>query len=113
MATYQKTSQFKRGDTFGMTCTYEVDGVATELTAQTIASQLRTESGKLINNLLCIIDADQANNPGKFYLSLLDPTDSELFPAPASVYCDIQITTGETINSSSTFIIPVVVDITR
>lgn len=113
MATYQKTSQFKRGDTFGITCTYQIDGVPTALVSQTLASQLRTESGKLINNLVCTKDADQGSNPGVFYLSLATPADSELFPAPASVYCDIQITTGTTINSSSTFIIPVVVDITR
>lgn len=113
MATYQKTSQFKRGDTFGITCIYEVEGIPTALTSQTLASQLRAESGKLINNLVCTKDADQTNNPGVFYLTLAIPSNSNLFPAPADVYCDIQITTGATVNSSSTFIIPVVVDITR
>lgn len=109
----QKTQPFKRGDTFSATCTYQVSGVPTALSTQTIASQLRTEAGKLVSNLLVTKEPDQSANPGKFTLTLATPTDSRNFPAPENIYCDIQVTDNGTTVSTSTFIIPVVVDITR
>lgn len=109
----QKTYPFKRGDTFSATCTYKVAGVPQPLSTQQIASQLRTEDGKLVSNLLVTKDPNQVTNVGKFTLTLANPADTALFPAPANLYCDIQVTDNNVIVSTSTFIIPVVVDITR
>jgi hypothetical protein len=113
MPTYQKTSPFKRGDTFSATCTYKQNNVAVAITTQSIASQVRAESGKLVSNLLVTINPDQITNPGKFTLTLATPTDTRNWPAPENVYCDIQVTDNGTVVSTSTFIIPVAVDITR
>jgi hypothetical protein len=113
MQTYQKTYPFKRGDTFSATCIYKVDDVPQPISTQQIASQLRTEAGKLISNLLVTIDPDQEENIGKFTLTLEDPSESANFPAPTNMYCDIQVTDNGMIVSTSTFIIPTLVDITR
>lgn len=113
MQTYQKTYPFKRGDTFAASCIYKVEGVPEPISTQEFASQLRTESGKLIANLLVTIDPDQTENVGKFTLTLEDPSESANFPAPTNMYCDIQVTDNGMIVSTSTFIIPTQVDITR
>jgi hypothetical protein len=110
---YQKTQPFKRGDTFAATCTYQVSGVPTPLSTQTIASQLRTESGKLVSNFLVTKAPNQSVDVGKFTLTLATPTDTRNWPAPTNLYCDIQVTDNGAIVSTSTFIIPTVVDITR
>lgn len=113
MPTYQKTLPFKRGDTFAATCTYKLEGEPAPLSTQQIASQLRTEAGKLVANLLVTIDPNQELNVGKFTLTLADPSATEEFPAPANLYCDIQVSDNNVIVSTSTFIVPVVMDITR
>jgi len=110
---YQKTYPFKRGDTFSATCTYKVAGVAQPISTQQIASQLRTEAGKLVASLLVTIDPNQTLNVGKFTLTLANPSETQNFPAPENLYCDIQVTDNNVVVSTSTFIIPVVVDITR
>lgn len=109
----QKTQPFKRGDTFSATCTYKVSGVPTALTTQTISSQLRNESGKLVSTFLVTKTPDQSAYPGQFTLTLATPTDTRDWPAPTNLYCDIQVTDNGTIVSTSTFVIPTVVDITR
>jgi hypothetical protein len=113
MTTYQKTYPFKRGDTFSATCTYKVAGVPQPLSTQQIASQLRTESGTLVQTLVVTKDPNQTLNVGKFTLTLSVPSSSSTFPAPTNLYCDIQVTDNNVVVSTSTFIIPVVVDITR
>lgn len=113
MTTYQKTYPFKRGDTFSATCTYKVAGVPQPLSTQQIASQLRTEAGKLVANLVVTKDPNQTLNVGKFTLTLANPLDTQNFPAPANLYCDIQVTDNNVIVSTSTFVIPTVMDITR
>lgn len=113
MTTYQKTSPFKRGDTFSATCTYKENNVPVALTTQVITSQLRTESGKLVSTFLVTKTPDQGANPGQFTLTLATPTDTRNWPAPTNLYCDIQVTNNGSIVSTSTFVIPTVVDITR
>ena len=49
--TAQTTPPFKRGDTFALSGVYRINGVASQLTNQTIRSQLRTSVGGLVANL--------------------------------------------------------------
>ena len=42
--TAQITPPFKRGDTFALSGVYRINGVASQLSAQTIRSQLRTSA---------------------------------------------------------------------
>ena len=113
MPTYQKTYPFKRGDTFAATCTYKQAGVAVPITTQEIKSQLRTESGKLVCDFLVTVNPNQTTYPGQFTLTLANPALTETFPAPADLFCDIQVKQNGSIISTSTFIIPTVMDITR
>lgn len=111
--TMQTTPPFKRGDTFALSGVYRVDGAAVALTTQTIHSQLRSSVGTLVANLVATLDPDQTLNPGRFYLSLADPAQSASFPAPANLYCDVEIHDGGTVRSTETFIVPVVPDVSR
>lgn len=106
-----QTTPFKRGDTFALSGVYRINGVASQLTNQNIRSQLRTSVGALVANLSVAIDPDQTVNPGRFYLSLVDPAQSATFPAPANLYCDVEVHSGGTVRSTETFIVPVVPDI--
>ena len=109
----QTTPPFKRGDTFALSGVYRVNGVASQLSSQTIRSQLRTSVGGLVANLVATIDADQTLNPGRFYLALVDPAQSETFPAPANLYCDVEVHDGALVRSTETFIVPVVPDVSQ
>ena len=109
----QTTPPFKRGDTFALSGVYRINGVASQLTNQTIRSQLRTSVGALVANLSVAIDPDQTVNPGRFYLSLVDPAQSATFPAPANLYCDVEVHGGGTVRSTETFIVPVVPDVSQ
>ncbi|MFZ2738099.1 MAG: hypothetical protein WBI20_02585 [Burkholderiaceae bacterium] len=107
------TSPFKRGDTLALSGIYRDNGVAVALTNQVFRSQLRTSVGALIANLVAVIDADQSVNPGRFYLALADPELSATLPAPANLYCDVEVHDGGTVRSTETFIVPVVPDVSR
>ena len=109
----QSTPPFKRGDTFALSGVFRVNGVATPLSSQTVRSQLRTSVGALIANLSATLDPDQTVNPGRFYLSLVDPALSASFPAPANLYCDVEVRDGDMVRSTETFIVPVVPDVSR
>ena len=107
------TPPFKRGDTFALSGVYRENGVATALTHQVFRSQLRTSTGALVANLVAVIDADQTANPGRFYLALAEPAQSATFPAPANLYCDVEVHEGGTVRSTETFIVPIVPDVCR
>lgn len=111
--TVQTTPPFKRGDTFALSGVYRINGVATTLSSQTIRSQLRTSVGALVANLSATLDPDQTVNPGRFYLSLVDPALSASFPAPANLYCDVEVCDGGVVRSTETFIVPVTPDVSR
>ena len=111
--TSQTTPPFKRGDTFALSGVYLINGVASPLSTQTIRSQLRTSVGSLVANLSAAIDSDQTVNPGRFYLSLVDPAQSATFPAPANLYFDVEVHDGGTVRSTETFIVPVVPDVSQ
>jgi hypothetical protein len=109
----QLTAPFKRGDTLALSGIYRENGVAVALGNQVIRSQLRTSTGALVATLVAVIDADQTANPGRFYLGLSDPSQSAAFPAPANLYCDIEVQVGGINRSTETFIVPVVPDVSR
>ena len=109
----QTTTPFKRGDTLALAGIYRENGVAVVLTNQVFRSQLRASTGALVATLVAVIDADQAQNPGHFYLGLADPAQSSTFPAPANLYCDLEVEVGGVVRSTETFIVPVVPDISR
>lgn len=99
--------QFKRGDTFTLTCTYKVDGVATSVSALTIESQIRNQRNALIQELT----VTKLAGTGQFTLvaSAIDTTDW-----PVSVLrCDIQFSEGGVVRSTQTFDIYVAEEITK
>ena len=108
--TMQTLSEFKRGDTFQIACTYKVNDVAQSVTGFTISSQVRDTLGNLVATLQATL-ANQGTSPGLFYLAPVNPDTAGWQTGP--LLCDIQITSGGVIRSSATFAIPVVEDITK
>jgi hypothetical protein len=100
------TPEFKRGDTFNLTCTYKENGVATSIVDYTLRSQVKTLSGVLLAELEVTV-ADQILSPGVFYLK----TNSTAWPI-GNVLVDIQFVSGSTVRSTQTFLVPVVKDVT-
>jgi hypothetical protein len=108
--TAPRTSDFKRGDTFLLTCTHKVSDVATSVTGFTIRSQVRNRFGQLVAELNATL-ANQVTSPGVFYLAPDDPDTSQWDVGDLS--CDVEITNGGVIRSTVTFIVPCVDDITK
>ena len=99
--------KFKRGDTFTLTCTYKVDGIATSVSALTIESQIRNQRDTLIQDLT----VTKLVGTGQFTLvaSTADTTEW-----PVSVLrCDIQFSEGGVVRSTQTFDISVVEEVTK
>lgn len=95
---------FKRGDSLTLTCTTDID-----ITGWTIQSQVRTESGRLVDTLS--VNITQTTPTGLFKLT--PNTDTSLWPL-GDLYCDIQYTTSaNVVVSTDTFIIELVRDETR
>jgi hypothetical protein len=109
---YARTATLKVGDTFGLTCTYRVAGVATAITTQQFASQVRTDAGKLVANLSITL-GDQNAHPGQFQLTVEGGASTQGWPADQDLYCDIQTTDGGVVRSTETFVIPTAADVTR
>lgn len=102
------TLKFKRGDTFLLTCIFKVDDVASSVSAFTIKAQLRNGAGNLVKELAVTKDAIET---GKFTLRC-EATETQDW-ALALHKCDIQFTQSGTVNSSNTFYVEVVEDITK
>ena len=100
-------SEFKRGDTFRLVCTYKVDGQPAAILGKTIASQIRRSNGTLVANMA--VEPDEIN-PARFFLT--PDTDTADWPLDV-LQCDIEITEDGFVRSSETIYIPVVKDITR
>lgn len=105
-----RVSDFKRGDTFQLTCTYKVAGVATSVTGFTIRSQLRNAFGNLVATLTAT-PANQTASPGVFYLVPSNADTSGWDTGDLS--CDVEITSGGVTRSTVTFVVPVVDDVTK
>lgn len=100
-------TNFKRGDTLTLTCTYKVDGVATSVTSIDIYSQIRDSKGSLIQELFV---AKQVST-GVFTL-LATAEETSLWPISVLV-CDIQFSEGGTVRSTQTFNIVVNQEVTQ
>ena len=99
----------KRGDTFEISCTLEDEGVPVDLTNFTIASQIRDSSDNLLQPLTVTV-TDAVN--GEFSLSAT-PAETETWDVE-QYQCDIEfVEGGGEVNSSETFTINVIKDITR
>lgn len=101
------TINFKRGDTFSLSCVYKVDDVATSVAPMTITSQLRTSGGDLVQQLT----ATKTAGTGTFTL-VATATQTALWDL-ALLKCDIQIVENDIVRSSSTFYVKVIEDVTR
>lgn len=102
-----KQIKFKRGDTFTLTCTYKVDGVATSVTDIDIESQIRSNNGTLVKELT----VTKQVSTGVFLLSAT-ATESALWPT-AALKCDVQFSQDGVVRSTQTFDVIVVEDITK
>lgn len=101
-------SPIKQGDSFLLACTYKQNGVATDVTAYTIRSQVRDSADNLVQELN-VSKANQTTNPGVFILSA---GVTNLWPIDL-LRCDIQFSEGTTVRSTQTFYIPIEEDVTH
>ena len=103
------TITHKRGDTFELSCTLENEGVAVDITNFTITSQLRLPDDTLLQALTVTVTDAAA---GAFTLSATS-NETEGWGV-ASYQCDIEFIEGSgEVNSSETFVLNVIKDITR
>ena len=103
------TITHKRGDTFELSCTLENQGVAVDITNFTITSQVRQSDDTLLQALTVTVTDAAA---GAFTLGAT-ATETEGWGI-ASYECDIEfVEPGGEVNSSQTFTINVLKDITR
>lgn len=103
------TITHKRGDTFELSATLENQGVAVDITNFTITSQVRQSDDALLQDLT-VTKTDAAK--GAFTLSAT-PAQTETWDVQP-YDCDIEfIDGGGEVNSSNTFVISVLKDITR
>lgn len=100
--------QFKRGDTFSLTCTYKQGGAPYNLTNIAIKCQIR-EATNLVTELTPI-KANQTTNPGVF---VLVPESSNTAQWPlGNLLCDIQFTEAGAVRSTETFYVQIVEQVT-
>jgi len=101
-----KTINFKRGDTFSLSCTrVNSAGEAVDITGLTLTSQVRSDA--FVDDLTTAIVSGAA---GTFTLSAT-ATDSAAWPI-AKLNCDVRFV-GDATETTETFIINNVAEITR
>jgi hypothetical protein len=100
-------SEFKRGDTFTLACTYKVDDQPATTLGKTITSQIRKVNGVLISQMTVTVD-----NVDDSKFTLTPVVSTTTWPIDV-LLCDIQIVDNGFVRSSETLKIPVVEDITR
>lgn len=101
-----KNIEFKRGDTFTLSCLYKVDGSPSSVDSIDIQCQLRTSTGSLVHDF--VVTKDVAI--GSFVISASALTTSSW---PVTVLrCDIQFTEVDNVRSTQTFFVKVDEEIT-
>ena len=96
----------KRGDTFIFSVNLmDADDKPLLIDTQNIKSQVRTPGGSLVADLTI----QNGENDGEYILS---HSDNSLWPIGWN-HCDIQLTVDGYINSSETFAVIIVEDVTR
>ena len=98
---------FKKGDTFTLTCTYKIDNVAISIDDITIESQIRTARNVLIQELT----VTKLEETGKFTMTAT-AEETQLWPV-AVLKCDIQLSEGGSIRSTNTFDVKVINSVTQ
>ena len=100
--------EFKRGDTFAMTCTYKQDGTPYDITSIDIKCQIK--QGTTLVTEMNVTKADQTARPGVFVLT---PQSAETVLWPlGSLLCDIQFTEGGVVRSTETFYVTIIEQVT-
>lgn len=103
------TFSHKRGDTFALACSAENAGVAVDLTNYTISSQIRDTADSVIETLTV---TKTSAVDGEFTMSAT-ATQTELWTL-GSHQCDIEfVSASGEVDSTETFTISVIKDITR
>lgn len=100
--------QFKRGDSFALTCIYKQEGVPHDLTHIDVKCQIR-EATILVTDLV-VTKANQTTNTGVF---ILTPTvdDTTTWPS-GNLLCDIQFTEQGVVRSTETFYVSLIEQVT-
>lgn len=99
---------FKRGDTFAMTCIYKQDGTPHSVTSVDIKCQVK--QGSTLVTEMTVTKANQSTNLGAFVLTP-QSADTALWPI-GNLLCDIQFTEGGTVRSTETFYINIIEQVT-
>ena len=100
------TISFKRGDTLSLAGTYKVEGVASSVSAMTIRSQVKNFSDALVQELTVVKTA----GTGTFTLSAT-AAQTALWDA-TTLKCDIEFSLEGVVQSTETFNISVLEDVT-
>jgi hypothetical protein len=100
--------EFKRGDSFAISCTYKQNGTPHSVFAVDIKCQVK--QGTTLVTEMNISKADQAASPGVFVL-LPQSSDTALWPL-GNLLCDIQFTEGGVVRSTETFYINIIEQVT-
>lgn len=102
---------FKRGDTFLLSCLYKNAGVATDITNATIRSEIvKNDTSRERLVVLNAIKLDQTTNEGQYYLKA-DASETRSWGV-GSYLMDIEITIDNFVRSTETFKFNVIEDIT-
>lgn len=104
-------SNFKRGDTFSLSCTWKDNGSPASIAGLEIKAQIRNSYGLNLVDDLVVTPLNQVNHIGQFVLTPLHP-DTSYWPI-GSLICDLQITKDSVVRSSDSFLIPVIEDVTK
>ncbi len=103
----QTLSSFKRGDTFSFIAAIaSTSGTPLTGAASDLLCQIRNKADKLY----CDLTITETQTPGSYLFITSDTLD---WPCGVDLYLDIQYTTGGTVSSSETIIIPVEKDVTH
>ena len=98
-------SDFKRGDTFSITCTWKENGIPASTAGLTIRSQIRNPRSMALVSDLVVTHANQTTHPGVFTLtpSIADTAD---WPT-GNMIGDIEISKDGVTRSTRTFLVPI------
>ena len=106
MGSRMTTISFKRGDTLNLIGTYKVEGVASSVSSMTIRSQVR----KLSDALVLDLTVTKTAGVGTFTLSATAAQTAAWDVTPLK--CDIEFSLSGVVQSTETFNISVLEDVT-
>ncbi len=98
-------SDFKRGDTFSITCTWKENNIPASTAGLTIRSQIRHPKTLALVSDLIVTHANQTTYPGVFVLTPSNP-DTSAWPI-GNLIGDIEIVKDGVTRSTRTFLVPI------